>query len=826
MVTLLLQTASAGIMKPRKDCKIITTEHFDILYSQESSQAAYLIAQHCENFFYNSLNFFPNKHYLRIMVIISADSDLTQCEYTPFPYNRIIVYQGIIEEGFEENLLSLFNQEVIEAVAKNTRNKFWEVLSQSLIGDFLQPVTLLNIPEGFIQGYIGSVQNQIMKVNSCNPKSEIESLQIIARAKKENRLPSLQQLSGAFDLYEHENLSSLVTESFCFFIQSVYGLEKFSNYWKQCGELNFFRLNEGIFKKVYGVSLNQVWDSYVASIPEPDFQEETDRDILKSIIKDSDTEFEHILKIKDGYIWFNPLKAQVESINLLEETEENIVFFSDNINKLSITENEKYIIVHRTQRKSQKNFQDRVVQIFDLERKAFMKETFYEKNGTVIVDDDGTIIQIDAVLPLNQQPDFFRSFIIEKKYNPLKYLFGFSWNMFMPIKEISVKEGAINWLGLGFKMESKSDPMSNHIFGLSASAGFLQHEIIQYLSPTNFTISFFQNEYENFKFNYAFSAYYENTATPINFDIITHFRFTPKGEYNLTGYGRAFYSFPTKMDFRNFTIDLKSLYEFSTTYLDINQSDTFPNLGSWVSLKDSYQDLQANISLEFSSSRIYGHSAYKRTGLTIGIGLFTIWNITVKKIYFENKKIKDANQNLEEDFSFTQAIYDQMWNGIFAPSQINLGLYAKLELPNTLPLKDNNGWIFSMPVSMYLDLFNTKGISFQVDTKVLLVGKELQKGFRPINFYINRFGFFGGYKFILSYDENKTGIPDLREFERYKYIFNDNYVNDWFYFEFDVQYTITMGILCDYLIGTGFVFEKSIRTEDFEFKINFKFTEK
>lgn len=818
-----MQGLFAGIMKPRKDCKIITTEHFDIIFSPESEETAYLIAQYTEDFFNRALNFFPNQHYLRIMVIISADSEEMSCEYTPLPYNRIIVYQGAQLDTFREEILALYNHEVLEAVARNTRNNFWNFLSQNMIGDFLQPISLFNIPESYIQGYVNSVQAKIMNINPVKKFSDSQALEILAKAKKRGDLLSLQQLSIPQDSYDKEELKILLADSFCYYIQSTYGIDVFLDYWKQCGEFNFGRLNEGIFKKVYGIPLIHVWESFIDTIPEPENLEERDEDLLRKIVKNNDTSFEHILKTQEGYIWFNRLKGQVESINLETDKKPQILFFADNITKLEFSENKEYLFVYRTQQMAHPNYKNRYIHVYDVKNAKLRARPFLEKNGLPYVDSQGNIIQIPKIKDDLKLVDPFSNNYLVKDYNPFKYLFDFSWNLFMPIKEISVKEGAINWLGLGFQMQSKSDPMSNHIFGLSASAGFMQHEIIHYLSPSNFTISFLQNAYDNFNFNYAFSAYYENTASPVMLDVISHFRFSPEGAYNLTAYGGAFYKTPLSMEFQKLSIDLKALYEFSTTYIDENHEDLFPELKGWSNLFDSYQNLQANLTLIYSSIRNYGSSPYKKTGIKMGIELFSMWNVSVKKL---EQKNKENNNTFDTNMTFSQAIYDQMWNGFFAPTQLNLGLFGKLEIPSILPFNDVSSWIFSLPTSFYCDLFYTKGVSFQVDTKVLLVGNELQNGIRPLNFYVNRFGLYMGYKFILSYDDSRTGIPDLREFKRYQYIFQGNYIDDWIYFEFDLQYTITAGILCNYLVGTSLIFEKSLKNQEFDFKLNFKFTEK
>ena len=173
------------------------------------------------------------------------------------------------------------------------------------------------------------------------------------------------------------------------------------------------------------------------------------------------------------------------------------------------------------------------------------------------------------------------------------------------------------------------------------------------------------------------------------------FNFTKNGAYNLKGLAKTSWITQLPMSFRKLKIDLHGMFSFSTSYHDEKQTDLLPDLKNWPSLADCYKLAQAEALVEYTDAHQYGKSSFERVGITAGSNIYSMWDFS---------SMKDK----------------------FSPTQINLGLFGTLEIPYLLPIQSKNNWIFTMPSSIYTELFYTNGTAFKSGLQVLLAGKEIQ----------------------------------------------------------------------------------------------------
>ena len=124
-------------------------------------------------------------------VVITKDSADFYTEYTPAPYNRIIVYDGIPSwnNTHKDKIIHSFNTAIIKAVASSKKDKFWQFISSFTANDAIQPTALLNIPTNFMNGVSETFANS-METNGNKLITDTFALQLLSQAKADNTFPT------------------------------------------------------------------------------------------------------------------------------------------------------------------------------------------------------------------------------------------------------------------------------------------------------------------------------------------------------------------------------------------------------------------------------------------------------------------------------------------------------------------------------------------------------------------------------------------------------------------------------------------------------------
>ena len=117
----------AGIMEIPRKVSIISTDYFDILFSEEAARTAKIVADNADSLYLKAKTAYQNPHDIRIIVVISPDSDTLSVQYTSSPYNRIVIYQGVPsfeESSYKNGFVELFYREIAKAVSQSVRSDF------------------------------------------------------------------------------------------------------------------------------------------------------------------------------------------------------------------------------------------------------------------------------------------------------------------------------------------------------------------------------------------------------------------------------------------------------------------------------------------------------------------------------------------------------------------------------------------------------------------------------------------------------------------------------------------------------------------------------
>jgi len=370
-----------------------------------------------------------------------------------------------------------------------------------------------------------------------------------------------------------------------------------------------------------------------------------------------------------------------------------------------------------------------------------------------------------------------------KKYIPWDYMKKGSWKFFMPVQELTLEEGPKKVPGLGLTFETQSDPFSNNTLLLSAAKGFI---------PLDFTTIFnaskkSQEELAAHKLELskdaAIAVYFLNTSTIADITAASIFKFNENGEYTLNAFSDVLFSLPLAMTFRRFTFDFSASFLASTSYIDISQADTYPNLSDWPSFSESYRSWELASAINYSNIHQYGVSPLKKLGISAGIKMTSSW----------------------------------MW-GEWNPYQINVGFSTTGHIPFLMPLQNYKGLVLSLPTSVHAELFYTNGKAVDAYVQTLLAGMELQNGFWRL--YFPRLALYGGYDIALEYDTAKVRLPDLRHLDRVYDAFSYCHLNDSLYLLFDFVLTPVVGKFSVYQLDFSLRLEKYLRTDESKLKLD------
>lgn len=366
--------------------KVVQTQYFDVIFCDESLHTANLVI-HNADFLYEQAyeTVKPNKK-IRMPIIISPDSDELLITYSPNPYNRIVIFEGVptIENAlFENTVLSLLFQEIAKAVQYSVSSKFTQVIKKIIPTDMFQPVPFINLPFSFAEGF-SLVEGSNDGQGLLNDKFTLQQLVL---AKSQNKFPNWSQIAVKKKSKTANDFSSCVGAAFIAFLQQRWGMEKFLEFWNECGKLHLY-FTEGIFFKVYNVSLSSAWDDFYESIPLPkDFElmEELEKNSSKVMHNDTEGSIKNILSTPYGIVWYDDIRHEVDILDPSEDIKiRQLLFLASDVNRISVSPDGRFLVVSYTQIKNRSQFKSDVSWIYDIKERAFLKESYDLREGTIV----------------------------------------------------------------------------------------------------------------------------------------------------------------------------------------------------------------------------------------------------------------------------------------------------------------------------------------------------------------------------------------------------------------------------------------------------------
>ena len=423
LVTLLLfflclqRLYAGGVLSSPRMVYVIKTNHFDIIFPKESAERAHFIAGQADSLYEKAKTATGLEKDFSMPLIISPDSSVLKVEYTNRPYNRIVIFDSVADSSQtgDDVLVELLYKEIFQAVSCSIRSPFNELVYKFILGDPYQPAALINLPFSFVEAYSdinsGAVNDRYFQ-------------QLLIQAKIEGKFPTWLQAAAIRDIHPGNDLSCAAATGFAAFLMQSRGLEKYSEFWNECGKLHPYFMN-GIFYKVYGKPVGEVWKEFEETIPLP--REMAQMEALESLsreISENDRQgaFANILYTNYGLVWYDSIRHEVDIFDSNSFFKiRQLLFIADNITKLALSPDGRYIIASYIRDTVRPEFKEEITRIFDLKERKFLDQKLMLRDACFISGKDNSLmiagISVSKKRPVLQ----IYSFNADEKKNELLY---------------------------------------------------------------------------------------------------------------------------------------------------------------------------------------------------------------------------------------------------------------------------------------------------------------------------------------------------------------------------------------------------------------------
>ena len=281
--------------------KSASTEHFDIIYRESSSQTAAMIFDNCENVYSDLVKFFGTDPDIRIPVVITSSYKSLNAYYSVYPANHIVLFDTVTSVGelsnFPDTILWIFRHEMTHAFEFNIRGNFVRGVSD-IFGDIVTLAPLLFTYPSLIEG--GAVLFESLE--GFGRLNDSYSMQIVRQAKIEGLFPSWLEIAGARDTWPGGYLYYNFAGAFLGYLSLTYGFDTVAQLYVDFGKPGWTDTTASIIKDHIGISVEQAWQHFFTWIPVPSDVTEA-ADVEASGLGHNGRYYD--LKIaSDGSLWF------------------------------------------------------------------------------------------------------------------------------------------------------------------------------------------------------------------------------------------------------------------------------------------------------------------------------------------------------------------------------------------------------------------------------------------------------------------------------------------------------------------------------------------
>ncbi|MCL2070235.1 MAG: hypothetical protein FWH19_04540 [Treponema sp.] len=260
--------AQGTLFKPFSSFRVIQTEHFDIIFPEESESSARLLASYADDTYRRMSSLLGIEIPMRVPVTFAPHTDLFNGYYSPLSQPHIVIYDTPMNPEwttFADNLEGLFIHELMHAISLNSRGPFFRGLHR-IFGNWVVPA-FLNSPMFMVEGVTVSFES----LSGFGRANDPQIKQYLRQAIHEDKFLTPLQASGVYDIplresfYEYGGLFSL-------WLIENYSMEKYAELWQLMGRdirLSFSIYRSDfyqLFKRVYDMEFLAAWDAFRDSL--------------------------------------------------------------------------------------------------------------------------------------------------------------------------------------------------------------------------------------------------------------------------------------------------------------------------------------------------------------------------------------------------------------------------------------------------------------------------------------------------------------------------------------------------------------------------------
>lgn len=255
----------SGYLSGESDLQIIKTEWFEFIFPQGCEHTAFILSENADSLFEQLSAEFGTEPDFRMPVVITPGNEQFNAYWSSYPYNHIVIFDTAMIEDlavFSDTILSTFKHELTHAVTYNLKSPEFKAVGK-IFGDSISAAPWL-VTSGMAEGATVSIESK----NGEGRLNDEFAMQNVKQAKIQNQFPAYFDVQISTDIYPYGQFYYF-NGAFNNWLQENYGMEKYAKLWYTCVNLGALTIKNA-FKKVYGVSLDSLWQQFIKDFYVPE----------------------------------------------------------------------------------------------------------------------------------------------------------------------------------------------------------------------------------------------------------------------------------------------------------------------------------------------------------------------------------------------------------------------------------------------------------------------------------------------------------------------------------------------------------------------------
>jgi hypothetical protein len=439
-LTALLVALFLPVLGAAAETRVLRTEYFDFIFSPESEDSARLLASGADRAAVEICSLLGASMPSRVPVYVNPDREDFNAYFTPYLYNRIVVFDALPVDGPEagscDPLPRAFRHELTHLVSMNVRSPFWKAVSV-VFGDVVSVDSGITMTPSFIEGVTVSLES----ADGAGRLNDPLVLHELAQAKLEGIRLTFKDTAGARDAYPGMQLAYYYGGAFSAWLQKTYGMETYARLWEKGGSFNpFMSWTWTRFAQVYPVSLNEAWSAFLESIEVPDSV--SPRGERLSLTEDGILSC--LASGPDGIVWADSNAGSVFFRDRAGRV--NALFASDeSIHRLALSPDGQYLLVSSFTPGASSSRDS--VRVYDMKKRRFAGETFADLRDASFGSSAARVIAVrvsgqrSALVTFDRSsPDTIETLAIAGPHEPLSAIYSPTF-VRLPVADQSVADG-------------------------------------------------------------------------------------------------------------------------------------------------------------------------------------------------------------------------------------------------------------------------------------------------------------------------------------------------------------------------------------------------